>query len=75
MAVVKNLRKDLVLAGVACLPRKGVTALVAEGFGPRIVEHMQGKGIRPIAFTGLAEEAVRSLVRTRQASTIREVRS
>jgi predicted Fe-Mo cluster-binding NifX family protein len=47
------------------LASKGVTVIVAEGFGPRIVEIMQGKGIRPVAFTGVAEEAVRSLVQRR----------
>jgi hypothetical protein len=65
MEVVKNPRKYFVLAGVACLPRKGVTALLAEGFGPRIAVRMQGKGVQPVAFTGVAEEAVRSLVQTR----------
>ena len=47
------------------LSGKGVTVIVPEGFGPRIVERMQGKGIRPIAFTGVAEAAVRRLVQTR----------
>jgi predicted Fe-Mo cluster-binding NifX family protein len=47
------------------LSGKGVTTLVAEGFGPRIVEIMQGKGIRPVAFTGVAEEAVRTVVQAR----------
>jgi len=47
------------------LSSKGVTTLVAEGFGPRIVEVMQGKGIRPVIFTGVAEEAVRSVLQKR----------
>ncbi len=47
------------------LASKGATVIVAEGFGPRIVEIMQGKGIRPVASTGVAEEAVRSLVQRR----------
>lgn len=40
------------------LSGKGVTALVAEGFGPRILDIMKSKGIRPVEFKGVAADAV-----------------
>jgi predicted Fe-Mo cluster-binding NifX family protein len=39
------------------LAGKGTKVLVAEGFGPRIVEIMKGKGIRPVYFKGSAADA------------------
>jgi predicted Fe-Mo cluster-binding NifX family protein len=65
---IENPHKDQAGGGISViqfLSGKGVTTLVAEGFGPRIVEIMQGKGIRPVAFTGVAEEAVRTVVQAR----------
>jgi predicted Fe-Mo cluster-binding NifX family protein len=41
------------------LAGKGVTIVVAQEFGNRIIEVMKGKGIRAVAFTGTAEEAVK----------------
>jgi predicted Fe-Mo cluster-binding NifX family protein len=41
------------------LAGKGVTIVVAEGFGDRIVEVMKSKGIRAVAFKGSVEEAVK----------------
>ena len=41
------------------LASKGVTIVVAEGFGDRIVEVMKSKGIRAVAFKGSVEEAVK----------------
>ncbi len=69
---IENPSNDQARGGVFMiefLSGKGVTVLVPKGFGPRIAERKQGKGIRPITFTGVAE-AVRSLVQRRQASTI-----
>jgi predicted Fe-Mo cluster-binding NifX family protein len=65
---IENPYKDQAGGGISVidfLSSKGVTTLVAEGFGPRIVEIMQGKGIRPVTFTGVAEEAVRSVLQKR----------
>jgi len=41
------------------LASKGVTVVVAEYFGDRIVQLMKDKGIRAVAFKGSAEEAVK----------------
>jgi len=68
MEAVDNPYKDAGSAGISALEflaSKGVTVLVAEAFGPRIVEVMQGKGIKPIEFKGVAANAVRSIVETR----------
>jgi predicted Fe-Mo cluster-binding NifX family protein len=65
---IENPYKDQAGGGISVvefLSGKGVTALVAEAFGPRIVEVMQGKGIRPVEFKGIAADAVRSVLRTR----------
>jgi len=37
---------------------KGVTVIVAEGFGGPIVEVMKGKGIKTVSFKGNVEKAV-----------------
>ncbi len=65
---IENPYKDQAGGGISVvefLSGKGVTALVAEAFGPRIVEVMQGKGIRPVEFKGVAADAVRSTLQTR----------
>ena len=45
------------------LVKKGATVIVAEWFGPRIVEVLKDKGIRAVTFTGSAEVAVREVLR------------
>jgi predicted Fe-Mo cluster-binding NifX family protein len=44
------------------LGNKGVTVVVAEGFGGQIVEVMKGKGIKALSFKGSAEEAVQKVL-------------
>jgi predicted Fe-Mo cluster-binding NifX family protein len=44
------------------LAGKGVTVVVAEEFGSRIVEVMKNKGIRAVAFKGSATEAVKKVL-------------
>jgi len=46
------------------LAGNGVTVVVAEEFGNRIVEVMKGKGIRAIAFKGSVEAAVKKILQT-----------
>ncbi len=41
---------------------KGVTIVVAEGFGGPIVELMKAKGVRAVAFKGSAEEAAKKVL-------------
>ena len=53
----------IVVAGF--LAKRGVTIIVAEGFGPIIVEIMKGEGIKPVAFTGTAEVAVKAVLRAK----------
>lgn len=65
---VGNPYKDAGSAGISTvdfLAAKGVTVLVAEGYGPRIVEVMKGKGMRAVTFTGTAADAVKKLVGAR----------
>jgi predicted Fe-Mo cluster-binding NifX family protein len=47
------------IPSIDLLAGKGVTVMVAEGFGPRIVEVMKGKGMRPVEFKGNAKDAVK----------------
>jgi predicted Fe-Mo cluster-binding NifX family protein len=47
------------------LASKGVTIVVAEGFGDRIVEVMKSKGIKAVAFKGSAEEAVKKILQSK----------
>ena len=62
MEAVPNPGKNgIVVAGF--LAKRGVTIIVAEGFGPIIVEIMKGEGIKPVAFTGTAEVAVKEVLR------------
>jgi predicted Fe-Mo cluster-binding NifX family protein len=41
---------------------KRATVIVAEGFGPKIVEVMKGKGIKAISFKGSVEEAIKMVL-------------
>ncbi len=65
VGAVVNPYKDQGASGISAvdfLASKGVTALVAESFGPRIVGIMQGKGIRPVEYTGEARAAVQKVL-------------
>jgi predicted Fe-Mo cluster-binding NifX family protein len=44
------------------LAGKGVTVVVAEEFGNRIIEVMKNKGIRAVAFKGSVEAAVKKIL-------------
>jgi predicted Fe-Mo cluster-binding NifX family protein len=52
------------IAVVDFLAGKGATVVVAEGFGPKIVEVMKGKGIKAVAFKGSVEEAVKKVLQS-----------
>jgi predicted Fe-Mo cluster-binding NifX family protein len=52
-------RRGSAISMVDLLASKGVAVLVAVGYGPRIVDVMKGKGIRAVAFTGRAADAVK----------------
>jgi len=57
-----NPYKDAGNAGIPALDfvaSRGAKVLVAEGFGPKIVDVMRDKGIRPVEFKGNAQDAVR----------------
>jgi len=57
-----NPYKDAGNAGIPTLEflaGKGAKAVVAEGFGPRIIEVMKSKGMRPVEFKGNAKDAVK----------------
>jgi predicted Fe-Mo cluster-binding NifX family protein len=47
------------------LTGKGVTVVVAEGFGGPIVDVMKGKGIKPVAFKGSVEGAVKKILESK----------
>jgi predicted Fe-Mo cluster-binding NifX family protein len=47
------------------LASKGVTTLVAGGFGAKMVRAMQGKGIRFLEFEGSAKDAVQKVLSPR----------
>jgi len=47
------------------LVSKGVTVIVAEGYGGRIVGVMKDKGIRAVAFKGSVEEAVKNVLQVK----------
>jgi predicted Fe-Mo cluster-binding NifX family protein len=53
------------IAAVDFLAGKGATVVVAEAFGPKMVEVMKGKGIRAVAFKGSAEAAVEDLLQVK----------
>ena len=61
MEAVPNPGKNgIVVAGF--LAKRGVTIVVAEGFGPIIVEIMKSEGIKPVALTGTAEVVVKEVL-------------
>jgi predicted Fe-Mo cluster-binding NifX family protein len=47
------------------LAGKGVTIVVAQGFGDKIVQVMKGKGIKAVAFKGSVEEAVKKVLQSK----------
>jgi len=47
------------------LAGKGVTIVVAQGFGDKIVQVMKDKGIKAIAFKGSVEEAVKKVLQSK----------
>jgi predicted Fe-Mo cluster-binding NifX family protein len=60
-----NPYKDAGSAGIPALDfvaSKGAKVLVAEGFGPKIVDVLREKGIRPVEFKGSAQDAVRKVL-------------
>ena len=46
------------------LASKGVTIVVAQEFGDKIVQVMKGKGIKAVAFKGSVEEAVKKVLKS-----------
>ena len=65
--VITNPYKEAGNSGIAVadfLAGKGVTIVVAEGFGDRIVQVMKSKGIRAVAFKGSAEEAIKKVLQS-----------
>ena len=44
------------------LAGKGVTIVVAQGFGDKIVQVMKDKGMKAVAFNGSVEEAVKKVL-------------
>ena len=64
MEAVPNPGKNgIAVAGF--LAKRGVTIIVAEGFGPIIVEIMNSEGIKPVTFTGTAAVAVKAVLRAK----------
>jgi len=49
----------------AYLAAKGVSVIVAEGFGGPIVDVMKSKGIKVVASKGSAEEAVKGILQSK----------
>ena len=47
------------------LASKGVTVVVAEEYGPRIVQVMKDKGMKAVAFKGSVEAAVKKLLQSK----------
>jgi len=50
------------IAVVDLLAGKGTTIVVAEGFGPKIMESMKKKGIRVVAFKGSVNDALKNVL-------------
>ncbi len=50
------------IAVVDLLSSKGATVVVAEGFGPKIIESMKNKGIRVVVFKGSVHEALKQVL-------------
>ena len=65
---LENPYKDRDGAGklvVDFLAGKGVTVVVAEGFGGPIVDVLKGKGIKPVTFKGSIEGAVKKVLESK----------
>lgn len=65
LLAIKNPYEDQVGAGISTvdyLASNKVTVIVAEDFGPRIVEVMKDKGIRAVEFRGTAGDAVKKVL-------------
>jgi predicted Fe-Mo cluster-binding NifX family protein len=68
LEAVQNPYKDADRAGpsvVGFLAGKGITVVVAGGFGPKIVDDMKANGITPVSFTGSAAEAVKMVLQSK----------
>jgi predicted Fe-Mo cluster-binding NifX family protein len=68
LEAVQNPFKDADRAGpsvVGFLAGKGITVVVAGGFGPKIVDDMKAKGITPVSFSGVAAEAVKKVLQSK----------
>jgi len=50
------------IAVVDFLAGKGATVVVAEGFGPKIIERMKNKGITAVAFKGSVHESLKKVL-------------
>ena len=65
---IENPYKDQAGGGISMidfLSGKGVTVLVAEAYGPRIVEVLKGKGIRAVESKGTAGHAVKRVMQSK----------
>ena len=65
IAAASNPYKDAGNAGIPTLDflaSKGIKVLVSESYGPKIVEVMKDKGIRPVEFRGSARDAVQKVL-------------
>jgi len=65
---ITNPAKDSQNSGIAVadfLAGKGVTVVVAEAYGPQIVQVMKSKGIRAVPFKGSVEEAVKKVLQSK----------
>jgi predicted Fe-Mo cluster-binding NifX family protein len=63
-----NPEKDAASPGTAAidyLAGKRATVVIAEGFGPKIVEVMKGKGIKAVVFKGSVEEAMKNVLQSK----------
>jgi predicted Fe-Mo cluster-binding NifX family protein len=64
---ITNPAKDSQNSGIAVadfLAGKGVTVVVAEAYGPQIVQVMKSKGIRAVPFKGSVGEAVKKVLKS-----------
>ena len=65
---ITNPAKDSQNSGIAVadfLAGKGVTVVVAEAYGPQIVQVMKSKRIRAVSFKGSVEEAVKKVLQSK----------
>jgi predicted Fe-Mo cluster-binding NifX family protein len=67
--IIENPYKSAEMPGpsvVNFLAEKGVTIVVAGDFGPKILEVLKAKQIWPVPFKGSAQEAVRTVLKTKK---------